>query len=883
MLLVQAIFRQLLLLAALSAAFTSARSLEIQLSPSGPVASLASARDAVRAARAGGDRSPARVVVADGAYLVSEPVVFEPRDSNVSYEAAPSAHPVFAGGRRVDGFAAGPNGIWTAHVDPAWHFEALWVNGKRAIRARTPNLDPDGLPAALIQGIGQPTEPIPGTPLKGDAAHALLQVAPQDIVSLRGLTPDELRDVEVCDYHSWSENHHRLAAANMESGTLQCNGGGGYGFFEPEAYQRIHLENYRAALDASGEWFLARDGTLSYIPRAGEIIQSAVVWAPVASGWISIKGEPEKSAFVEQLQFKGLAFSFQSYRLPDEGVFNSQAEVGIGAAIEADGARGLAFDRCEFAHTMTNAIWLRHGCHDTVIRHCWIHDLGAGGVKIGDPGVPGLDARQTDTVTVEDCIIHTGGRYFGAGVGVIIFHSHDCAIRQCDIADFFYTGVSIGWVWGYHPTACARNVVEACEIHHLGWALLSDMGAVYTLGPQPGTVIRDCHFHDIGAASYGGWGMYNDEGSTGIAWQNNLVHDTQDAGYHQHYGRGNIVRNNIIAFCREEHVRRSKPEDFFAFTFDHNIVLLGEGKLFAQLDGNWQDGRVCLTNNVYWRPGGKIADFAGKSWADWQFMGNDVNSLVTDPLFVDAARGDWSLRPESPALKLGFVPFDWRKAGVISGGAWRQLASEAFPAMRFGGKPALPALQLRDGFETTPLGGKPAQARESVTKRDSIAVVEGGASKGRHCLQLTDGPDIVPAFDPHFFYTPHHTRGVTRVAFDVRAAPEFHLIHEWRDDSQPYRTGPMLEFENGEVRTGGRKLAVLPAGAWMHVEITAKLGVASDGKWSCTLSVPGREPQIYADLAFVNKEMKGLDWLGFVGAGTAASKCWLDEIEIENH
>ena len=170
--------------------------------------------------------------------------------------------------------------------------------------------------------------------------------------------------------------------------------------------------------------------------------------------------------------------------------------------------------------------------------------------------------------------------------------------------------------------------------------------------------------------------MYNDEGSTGILWENNLIHDTKDAGYHQHYGRGNIVRNNIIAFCREEHVRRSRPEEFFAFAFEHNIVLLGPGALFAQTDQNWHDGRVDLHDNLYWKPDGPIKNFAGKSWADWQFSGEDTGSLVADPLFVDPAHGDWTLRPESPALKLGFVPFDWRKAGVTGDEAWKELAAE---------------------------------------------------------------------------------------------------------------------------------------------------------------------------------------------------------------
>ena len=110
--------------------------------------------------------------------------------------------------------------------------------------------------------------------------------------------------------------------------------------------------------------------------------------------------------------------------------------------------------------------------------------------------------------------------------------------------------------------------------------------------------------------------MYNDEGSTGIVWENNLVHDTQSAGYHQHYGRGNIVRNNIIAFGAEEHVRYCRPEDFFAFAFERNIVLLGEGRLFMHVDKNWDNGRVFLNDNVYWKPGGEIAEFAGNTWAE---------------------------------------------------------------------------------------------------------------------------------------------------------------------------------------------------------------------------------------------------------------------------
>jgi len=865
---------RLVSLSLLFAGLASAQALTLELKPGTAIADLAAARDAARQAHAANPKEPITVRVADGTYPLAEAVVFEPRDSGVTYEAAPGAKPMFTGGKQITGWKAGADGLWTAHAEPGTSYEVLWINGRRATRARMPKDE-------FFQATGQPLEPLPGIPLASPAQQTMLQVAPSEAAVLRGLSAEELHDVNVVVLHSWSESRHRLAGVRFEDGALQFTGGS-RAFFSLEPFHRVYFENLRAALTDPGEWFLGRDGTLLYKPRAGEKIDSLEAWAPVAAQWLLFKGDPAKDeALIRDLHFRGLTFQHQSYTLPPTGVGYHQAEEPLGAAIEADGLRDVSFENCEFAHTMSNVFWLRHGCRDVALRQCYLHDLGAGGVKIGDPKILTV-SDQTSFITIDNCIMHTGGRYFLSAIPVLIFHASDCTIRHCDIADFFYSGISIGWVWGYKPTPCARNVVEECHIHHLGWAVLSDMGAVYTLGPQPGTVIRGCHFHDIGCGSYGGWGMYNDEGSTGIVWENNLVHHTQDAGCHQHYGRGNIVRNNIIAYGAEEHVRRSRPEEFPAFVFERNIVLMGEGRLFAHVDKNWDDGRVFLADNVYWKPDGPIPEFAGRSWQDWQFLGRDTGSVVADPLFVAPEKGDWTLRPESPALKIGFVPFDWKKAGVTGDAAWHQLADEEFPPMKYGMKPKAPPLQLHDGFEQTPLGEKPARARVYAKKPGVVKVVAENPSKGQRCLQLTDGPDVEPAFEPHFCYTPGHDRGVTRVAFDVRMEPEYRLIHEWRDDANPYRTGPKLDFDKGAVLANGNMLAEFPPNTWIYVEVIGKIGPDSDATWNCTLTVPGQEAQHFDGLKFEKPDMKELKWLGFSSPGRAVARCWLDEIEIEN-
>jgi hypothetical protein len=858
----------------------STHALDVRVSPDGKdggdgaQATLAGARDAVRRARATDDASEMRVIFSAGTYPITESVVFEPGDSGVTYEAAPGAKVILSGGKKIEG--AMKDGMWTAKVDPAWRFEGLWVNGRRATRARTPN-------EGFIQAMGQPQKPPHDAKPTGDAGRTLLSIEPQYAKDLAALSAEEKRDVNVLVYFSWDMHRHRLENADGE-GTLQFTGPLQRSFFSLAPFHNLRLENYRAALDAPGEWFLAHDGTLSYLPRKGETVTD--VWAPVAPQWIVLRGDPTKSELVSKLTFRGLGFRHQAWITPEGGASFGQAESKLGAAIEADGARNITFEDCEFAHTMTNAAWFRRGCKDITVRKCHIHDLGAGGVKIGDPGVSKDGPEHTSHVLVENTIIQSGGRVFPAGIGALIFHASDCTLRHCDIGDFFYSAVSIGWTWGYKPTPCARNTVEFCNLHHLGWAEMSDMGAVYTLGPQPGTVIRGCHMHDIGCASYGGWGMYNDEGSTGIVWEDNLVHDTQDGGYHQHYGRGNIIRNNIFAFQKEVQIRRSRPEEFQAFTFEQNIVLFSEGRLFGHVDKNWFDGRVAVNRNVYWKTGGAPFDFAGKTWDEWRNFGNDAEGVVADPLFVAPENGDYTLRPESPALKIGFKPFDWRLAGVIGDDAWRKLAATDFGPMKYGIKPKPMPLKLADGFEGTAIGAKPGRAQGVAKKGDFIRVVGEGASKGERCLQLTDGPDLAFAYEPHFYYTPNHEQGSTHVAFDVKLGPGYHFLHEWRDNTplggKAYQSGPMVEFKNGVVSSGGRKLADFPANVWLHVDITAKIGDGRDNTFDLTLTLPGGQPQHFEKLPFAGTHMEKLDWIGFISPGKEAAKAWLDEIVIEN-
>ena len=608
----------------------------ITVSPQGPIRTLVEARDAARALRRAGKGGTVTIRIAAGTYFLTEALVLTPEDSHTTWEAAPGARPVISGGRVIGGWMKARGARWTADATGP-EFRQLFISGRRAQRARTPNFG-----FYRIDGPSPQDKPLQ------------LHFRGNDIEKAW-----EGSGAEVAAMFAWADIRMPVArvdeTAHIATLTLDPRPS------NKEADARYFIENAPDGLDMAGEWYLDREShTVTYWPVAGENMESEQAIAPAIVELVRLEGRPEAGELVRGVVFRGLQFVHADWSMGPNGYADTQAAVPAPAAITGTGAVDCKLERCTVAHSGGYAIAFGRGSKRNQVVACELYDMGAGGVKLGEAKQEPDDRLQNYENVIADNDIHDLGLVYPPAVGVWALQSGRNQIVHNHIHDLFYTAISVGWTWGYAANQSKGNVIEYNHLHDIGKQMLSDMGGIYTLGEQPGTRIRNNLIHDVASFTYGGWGIYPDEGSSEMLIENNIVYRCKSAGFHQHYGRENIVRNNIWAFNRENQLMRTRAEEHVSFRFDRNIVYFDQGRL---LGSNWSGDKFAMDSNIYFDTRAAAIRFAGKSFEEWQAGGQDRHSVIADPLFVNAGSFDFRLRKGSPALKMGFKPIDMRTVG----------------------------------------------------------------------------------------------------------------------------------------------------------------------------------------------------------------------------
>jgi len=636
-----------------------------------PFATLEKALTTVRSLRADRPAEPITVYLRGGIHFLARPLVLTPDDSGleeapITFRSYGEENPVLSGGSLIKGWKKkqiNKRLMWVTELEEvktgAWSFHQLWIDGVRHGPARHPNQG-----YLQVQRLAQRSEQSQWS--DGDVQFGY---AAGDVPA--GLQPGD----EIVVMNRWVESRLPIQRIDKAGHMLYFSKQSLFRLDEKDLY---YVENAFSALDQPGEWYLDRKkGLLYYIPKEGEDPATLQVIAPRLAGLLYFQGQPDSGRFVQHVRWQNITFSHTEWYFPvdfkstwgharpdmEVGGF-PQAAVGVPAAIHGEGCRYIELNNCRLLHLGGYGVEWARACSYNRLRHCEISDLAAGGVKIGETLLRPLPVDQTHDHEVLDCHIHDGGRVFHSAIGVWIGQSYNNRIIHNHIHDFYYTGISIGWTWGYGETLAAANRVELNHVHHIGvlsdgdGPILSDMAGIYTLGTQPGTLIRQNSFHDIAGLRYGGWGIYFDEGSTYILAEENIVYRTTHGGFHQHYGKENVVRNNIFCHARDFQIQRSRREEHTSFSFEKNIIYWSSGKL---LEGRFDDFHFLFDHNLYWQAHRQPIRFDTLSLAAWQNHGMDRHSLIADPLFLDPDHDDFRLQPGSPAFQLGFEPIPIHK------------------------------------------------------------------------------------------------------------------------------------------------------------------------------------------------------------------------------
>ena len=625
----------------------------------GPLASLAEAKERLKTlVDCDCDLRGLTVWVRGGEYFLDKPLEFTAGDlGQYTFKAYPGEKPVVNGSKPLSGWSAETvNGVavWSTPVDTGkWFFNTLYNGDKRLPRPRYPKTG-----ELTVASVNHDDELEPeSTYFK---ANTSFNADPKDLFLFKNLG-----DVDVRILHYWKDDFIPVESYDPATGYLRLS--------KPTAMtvqqgDRYFFENVFEPLSEPGEWYLDRPaGKLYYVPLATDTFETTVLYAGTLETMVKIDG-------VNGIGFEGVTFARCEWNIVPRELENSQAAYGVAPAILATNAESVSFTGCTLQNIGASGIKIGLNTENCSVKSCLFYDIGGTAVFIEGRNVQPDDPGITQNITVTDNHIYKYGRVFNNAIGVLLIHARNCEIAKNEIHDGFYTGISAGWVWGYSYNVTDYLKIQDNLIYDIGQGWLADMGGIYTLGMQPHSVVSGNVVHNVGCYSgssgYGGWGIYLDEGSSYITVENNLAYNCSSQGFHQHYGRENQVRNNIFAMNGDGQVRVSRKEEHISLYLTRNIIVGKDQPMYTSVE----KGKFVDDTNIYWDYQRKCVILSGEStrikdrkyvWG-MKLKGYYKNAVIKDPLFAYIENRDFTLSPESPAIKAGFVPWDYTKAGTVT-------------------------------------------------------------------------------------------------------------------------------------------------------------------------------------------------------------------------
>lgn len=678
-----------------------------------PFATLARARDAVRERKASAPLRDYEVVLRGGVHRLRTTAVFTLADSaadgrTITYAAYPNETPVLSSGVPIRGWrklaaeetpvhvpAATRGKLWIADVPPELEkFFTLYEGSERLPRARGAGFAPRDV-------AGQKTVP------------DQISFPPGALKAWPDLMEGELHVIPTADYEM---SMLPLAAVDEAAGEAMTayrasRPIGSVKFMDKTAW----VENVLAVLDEPGEWVLHAAKRKIYFWPRGETPGDGIV-APQLTELICVEGRIDydgpADTPVRGLRFRGLTFS-HAERFPWRGMTGWSLQHHWEmfdrptAALRFRGAEDCAVDACRFVGLSGTAVRLDLHARRIRVAHNEIAHVGAVGVLLAGYGPGTKDVNRENEVS--DNWIHHTGEIYWATPAVMVWQSSGNRVANNLIHHTPYSAISVStrtawapanvtsdgsrtvrWAEVGDPKAsldwrarerflhARSNVVERNDIHHI-MERLGDGNGVYISGTGGGNVIRQNYIHDIDGDGLSD-GIRCDDFQEEVTIESNVIVRIRRIGHGICSKGTNHILNNIVAdllpsrrAIRPERISRGSlgliVNPVIGSRIERNLVFAprADYPVYIQ-DRRYGTGgeprlRECAAdNNLYFCAAD--ATWGRKHLEKEQPLGVEAHSISTDPLFVSWETGDYRLKPDSPALKLGFQPIDMAQIGL---------------------------------------------------------------------------------------------------------------------------------------------------------------------------------------------------------------------------
>ena len=459
-----------------------------------PWASPFPALPAISAAKQNGALpSDVTVHLAGGTYFLPSTLAFTPacggdgtHTVTLSGPADPAAPPaVLSGGAPIPAWAPAPGGapgVFTAPLPRGVAFvRQMWdaATGARLPLARSA--------VGFAVSVGQWGAQLPPGALTPAVAPSLAEA-------------------ELVIWHNWVSSQNKIRVVNVTNSTILVRGEAGDPFFGAGGTYRYALQNVADPLALAPGSFYVAGGALFYKPVGGGAPGAGAIIAEAVPEVVALRGAtaaaPVAGVVLANLTIAHAAADLEGSCMGG-GCGGQSCSEATTAAFHATFAAGCALAGVEVVGAGAYGVWWDEGSVDCSITGSWLHDLGMGGVRVGNTeNVGSYAAQPTRNVSVSDNTIEDGGKVVPAGTGVLAQESVGTAVVHNHIHHFKYTGVSTGWTWGYARDSSDAHTVGWNHIHDIFEGELSDGGCVYNLGRSPGTRIVNNLCHDVNACAW---------------------------------------------------------------------------------------------------------------------------------------------------------------------------------------------------------------------------------------------------------------------------------------------------------------------------------------------------------------------------------------------